>query len=492
MKQGMVVSTFKTGLGQLLGLLLGAISVKLLAVLAGPAGVGFFSVLRHLQQTLSSVASVGGQNAVVQGLSSHSGRERQQFLLSSFYMFVLVTLLLSIVLLICAELIASWMFAGEHTSAVRWLVIPVGLGALLFYFRGVLTAEMQFGALAVVNVVTGLGAVVVALPVGLAYSWGYPDFLVLLLGCGLAPGLVVALVFVRRFGYFQGAASLAFSGVTVNATIRFLKVALPSLLSSFLTLGAVLVVRAYVVQRFELEGAGQFDAAWSISAMYLALFLASLQSYLLPELSQSDKSQMRLSLAKAFHFSLLMALPLITALVVLKPLVVRILFSDEFLPSLQVLRWVLLGDCVRVLGWIIATVLLARADMKGFMLAESLWSLAFLMLSLWLLSYGIEGVGLAYLLSYIVYLALLMWRLWVVHGTLMPMLSFLRWLVGFALVAVSAWFCWDDKALYSWHFVLILPAVFFSFLIMKTDERQLAHQLLMRSIYKVRRLVTRK
>lgn len=488
----MVVSTFKTGLGQLLGLLLGAISVKLLAILAGPAGVGLFSVLRHLQQTLSSVASVGGQNAVVQGLSSHSGQERQQFLLSSFYVFVLGSLLLSAALLACSELIASWMFAGEHGSAVRWLVIPVWLGALLFYFRGVLTAEMQFGALALVNVFTGVGAVVVALPVGLAYSRGYPDFLVLLLGCGFALGLVVAFICVRRLGYFHGVASLAFSGVTAGATVRFLRVALPSLLSSFMTLGSVLVVRAHVVQSFGLEGAGQFDAAWSISAMYLALFLASLQSYLLPELSQSDKARMRLSLAKAFHFSLLITLPLITALVVLKPLVVHILFSVEFLPSLQVLRWVLLGDCIRVLGWIIATVLLARADMKGYMLAEGLWTLNFLLLSLLLLPYGIEWVGLAYLLSYIVYFALLIWRLWTIHGISMPGRVFLRWLAGFGLVAVSAWFCWDDRALYSWHFVLILPAVLFSFLIMGADERHLAYQLLTESFFKVRRLVSRK
>lgn len=492
MKQGMVVSTFKTGLGQLLGLLLGAISVKLLAVLAGPAGVGLFSVLRHLQQTLSSVASVGGQNAVVQGLGSHSGRERQQFLLSSFYVFVFGSLLISTALLLCSDIIASWMFAGEHASAVRWLVIPVILGALLFYFRGVLIAEMQFGALALVNVFTGVGAVVAALPVGLAYSRGYSDFLVLLLVCGFAPGLVVAFFFVRRLGHFQGVASLSFISVTVSATVRFLKVALPSLMSSFLTLGSVLVVRAHVVEDSGLEGAGQFDAAWTISAMYLALFLASLQSYLLPELSQSDKAQMRLSLAKAFHFSLLIALPLITVLVVLKPLVVRLLFSDEFLPSLKVLRWVLLGDCVRVIGWIIATVLLARADMKGYVLAEGLWSLTFLLLSLLLLPYGIEWVGLAYLLSYIVYLALLMWRLWATHGASMPGLVFLRWLSGFALVAVSAWFCWDDQTLYSWHFVLILPAVLFSFLIMGADERHLAHQLLTQGLLKVCCLISNK
>lgn len=191
-----------------------------------------------------------------------------------------------------------------------------------------------------------------------------------MLGCGFFPALIAAIVYVRRLGYFQGIVFFTPSNVTLAAVIRFLRVALPSLLSSLLTLGSVLVVRAYVVTYYGLDGAGQFDAAWSISAMYLALFLASLQSYLLPELSQKNKGDMYLALAKAFHFSLLVTLPLITFLVVLKPLVVHVLFSDDFLPSLNVLRWVLLGDCVRVLGWIMATALLARADMTGFMLVE--------------------------------------------------------------------------------------------------------------------------
>src|SRR3990167_6254080 len=493
MKQGMVVSTFKSGFGQLLGLLFGAVSVKLLAVLAGPAGVGLFSVLRHLQQTFSSIASIGGQNAVVQGLSSHSGVTRQHFILSSFYVFVFGSLLISVGILFFADFIAAWIFAGEHVSAIRWLVIPIVFGALLFYFRGVLTAEMQFGALGMVNAFTGLGALLVALPAGLAYSRGYPDMLVLLVGGGVMPGLVAAFVFVRRLGHFHRFSSLAFDGVAWSATVRFLRVALPSLLSSFLTLGSVLIVRAYVVRHFGLEGAGQFDAAWSISAMYLALFLASLQSYLLPELSQQVNSEgMRSALAKAFHFSLLISLPLITCLVVMKPLVVHILFSHEFLPSLDILRWVLLGDCVRVLGWIMATALLARADMKGFMLAEGIWSIVFLLISLWLLPRGIEWVGLAYVASYTFYLVFLVWRLWSAHGTSLPAIGLLHWMVGFLLIGLAALFCWNDRALYSWHFLLVVPAVSFSFFIMRADERLFARQLILRVMLRLERFIGRR
>ncbi|NWD49602.1 oligosaccharide flippase family protein [Pseudomonas gingeri] len=481
MKPGMAVSTLKTAIGQFFGLLLGAIAVKLLAILAGPAGVGLYSVLRHLQQMLSSAASIGGQNAVVQGLSSHQGESRRKFFLSSFYVFVLASLLLSTAILVFAGFIADAIFAGAHASAIRWLVIPIVLGALLFFFRGVLTAEMQFGALSSVTVLTGLGAALVAFPAGLAYSRGYPDMLVMLLGGGPFLGLVAAFVFVRRQGYFQWRGAHALNGASWSATLRFLQVALPSLLSLFLTLGSVLIVRSYIVRVYGLEGAGQFDAAWSISAMYLALFLTSLQSYLLPELSQVGAGgEMQSALTKAFHFSLLISLPLITGLVVMKPLIVSVLFSHEFLPSLNVLRWVLVGDFVRVLGWVISTALVARADMKGFALAEGLWSIIFMSLSLLLLSHGLEWVGLAYLVSYVFYLVFLAWRLWSCHGVSLEGRRLLYWLTGFLMVALAAWLCWSDRELYSWNFTLVFPSLLFSFLIMRADERLFARHLFAR------------
>lgn len=477
----MAVSTLKTAVGQFVGLILGAVAVKLLAVLAGPAGVGLYSILRHLQQMLSSVASIGGQNAVVQGLSSHQGVSKRHFFISSFYVFFVASLLLSIGIFIFADFIAAWIFEGEHASAIRWLIIPIVLGSLLFFFRGVLTAEMEFGALSLVTMLTGLGAALVALPVGLSYARGNSNVMVLLLAGGPLLGLIAAFFYVRRIGYFKDIKSVLPSGATRVATLRFLRVALPSLLSLFLTLGSVLIVRSYIVRLYGLEGAGQFDAAWSISAMYLALFLTSLQSYLLPELSKvKDGYELHSALAKAFHFSLLISLPLIGCLVVMKPLIVSLLFSHEFLPSLDVLRWVLVGDFVRVLGWVISTALVARADMKGFAMAEALWSLMFMSVSLCLLTYGLQWVGFAYFVSYVFYLVFLTSRLRFSHGVALKKRKLLYWLSGFLMVALIAWLCWDDRELYSWHFILIIPALVFSFLIMGADERIFAQHLLSR------------
>ncbi len=475
MKPGMAVSTFRTAFGQFFGLLFGAIAVKLLAVVTGPAGVGFYSVLRQLQQMLSSMASIGGQNAVVQGLSSQVGQRRENFFISTLYLFIFMNLLVCGVVLIGADLIAKLALAGGHASAVRWLTIPITLGTLLFFFRGVLTAEMQYGSVALINMLTGLGAALVALPSGVAFIYGYPDVLVLAVGGGILPALVVAFIHVRRLGYLIDLSAIAPDRIALEAVKRFLSVALPSLLSLMFTLGCILVVRARAVHLYGLEGAGQFDAAWSISAMYLALFLASLQSYLLPELSKIEKGvALQSALSRAFHFALMLSLPLIVGLVVLKPLVMSLLFSKAFMPALDVLRWVLLGDFVRVLGWIMSTTLIARADMKGFALAEALWSIIFVSLAWMLLPLGIEWVGVAYLVGYMAYLGLLGHRLWRLHGVGLEARRVAHWVAGLTIVIVTSLACWHEQTVMAWAVVLIVPAFCFSFYIMQSDERQFA------------------
>lgn len=493
MKPGMAVSTFRTAFGQFFGLFFGAIAIKLLAIMTGPAGVGLYSVLRQLQQMLSSMASIGGQNAVVQGLSSQVGPARESFFISTLYLFIAMNLFMCGVVLAGADLIAALALAGNHASAVRWLVIPITFGTLLFFFRGVLTAGMQYGSVALINMLTGFGAALVALPAGLAFARGYPDMLVLAVSGGIMPALVVAFIHVRRLGYLVSLSALAPSGVGWGAVRRFLAVALPSLLSLMFTLGCVLVVRARAVHLYGLEGAGQFDAAWSISAMYLALFLASLQSYLLPELSKIEKgAALQLALSRAFHFALMLSLPLIIGLVVFKPLVMSLLFSDEFMPALDVLRWVLLGDFVRVLGWIMSTTLIARADMKGFALAEALWSVIFVSLAWVLLPLGIEWVGVAYLVGYIAYLGLLILRLWQVHGARLEARRVGQWLVGLSIVIVASWLCWNEHRLLSWTVIIIVPALFFSIYIMQSDERQFALHLVNRSLGSLKRYFGRR
>ncbi|WP_374325912.1 oligosaccharide flippase family protein [Aquipseudomonas alcaligenes] len=467
----MVSSTLRSAVGQFAGLVFGALAVKILAVTAGPSGVGLFSVLRHLQQSLSLLASIGGQAAIVQGLSSREGLERERFQTHVCFFFIVVGVLLSIGMLFFAPLISDWFFEGGCASSVRWLVISVLAGSGLFLVRGILNAHLRFGEVAWVNASAGLGGMLLAYPAGYLYLQGSYNALVAVVSAGPVAGLLVGWFFLRRQGL--GMLGLfSWSLLRLSEICAFVSLAFPTLLSAIFTMGSILVVRALIVSQEGMDGGGVFDAAWSISALYLAFFLAALQGYLLPVFARYSPGRgLERLFLRALQFAFFVSFPVILVLVLLKPFLISVLFSEGFLPALEVLRWMLLGDCVKIIGWVMASVLMARADMRGFVVAEFLWALIFLVLSVWLLKWGLEWVGVAYFISYIGYAVFLSWRLCFSHGLIISLRVLLSWLVGFALISYASFIAWDSVVIRFNDLLLAVLIVLLLFLIMHEDER---------------------
>jgi O-antigen/teichoic acid export membrane protein len=170
-----VVATVKFGGGQVMALLCGAITVKVMAMFAGPAGVGLFSLLRQAQQTLTALATLGGQNAVVQGVSSRVAGDRDRFIVSVLWALIASALAVAGAAVALGQPLASLIFPADEASGpalMRWLALPVVAGALLVYFRSLLNAHMWIGTVAWVNVVTAATSVVLVYPAIVAYQGG--------------------------------------------------------------------------------------------------------------------------------------------------------------------------------------------------------------------------------------------------------------------------------------------------------------------------------
>jgi O-antigen/teichoic acid export membrane protein len=249
---------------------------------------------------------------------------------------------------------------------------------------------MEIGAVAWTNVVTAVGSVVLVYPAILGYQAGHQTALVLLLGGSLVLGLAFAFRQAHLRGCLASFSRTPARTIDPAAVAHFLKIGLPSLIALFVGIGSVLVVRALIARVHGLPAAGQFDSAWSISTLYLTVFLTAIHSYLLPALSgRSTESPAQEVVERALRLAVIVSLPLISAMIVLKPLAVRLLYSGEFLPALEVLRWTLLGDYLRVAGWVLATSLVARADMRAYLACELIWNALFVAGAFWLTRDGI-------------------------------------------------------------------------------------------------------
>src|SRR5207249_957846 len=112
------------------------------------------------------------------------------------------------------------------------------------------------------------------------------------------------------------------------------------MVTGFVGSGVPLAIRALTGREFGLHGAGILDVAWTLSMAYIGLVLSSFSTYYLPTLSGTKDSAARAQLIhQVLRMALFLMLPLVTGIIVLKPLVARLLYSDEFLPALPIMRW---------------------------------------------------------------------------------------------------------------------------------------------------------
>lgn len=475
----MVFAIFKAGAGNLAALVLGAISIKILAVIAGPSGVGLFSLLRNLQQTLSMIGSFGGHNAIVQMIPGQRVHQRDRFVVSVFWASVGGAMLVAVVSIAFADMMTLAMMSGEDASLIRWLAIPIALGVMLFYFRAILNADLDIAAVAWVNISAGLASMLVAVPAALGYGFFGASALLWLLAFPLAISAAQAFIKARKSNCLTGLALFSFELFDWGAVKQFFRMALPSLLAALIGMVSVLLIRSMVVRYYGLKGAGYFDAGWAISAMYLTLFLSAMQTYLLPAMSgESEVGVVRELLDRALRLATIAVVPLITFVIVVKPLVIDVLYTSDFVPAFDLLRWTLLGDYFRVSGWVLATYLLARADMAAYLIHEAVWNLVFVIVGVWLLPAGLDGIGKAYLVAYAAYLLSLLWRIRVRHGVRLAWRAVAEWGAGGVVILVAGLLTWNAVALDWAGGAAVALALLFGWLVLRPNERLYLRQLL--------------
>jgi PST family polysaccharide transporter len=103
--------------------------------------------------------------------------------------------------------------------------------------------------------------------------------------------------------------------------------------------------------------------------------------------------------------ALLLCAPIFITVMSATPWIVRLLYAQDFLPAVSVLRWQIFGDILKVVAWPLGFVMLAAGDGKAFFWVESA-SYLVMAAAVWLvLPYaGLPATGVAFAACYCFYL----------------------------------------------------------------------------------------
>lgn len=399
----------KVGSGTMISTLVSVLSVKLLATLLGPVYVGLFATLKQTRLAGVTAATMNGQTALVQGGAYFDGSQKAAYFRTVLALFSVATILVAAIMVGAAGPIARWTMGATGSSPrslIAWLALPVALGSAFAYLSGLLNSLQAFGRLALAQVAGAIAACLAVYPAALLANRGQPLGLVGIVAVSSAASLAVAVISLRPYRLTDSHFRTQ-RWISLRAARHFLSISGATFGTGLLTSAVLLWVRAGVIRSEGLYKMGLFDAAWAVSVNYVALVLTSLQTYCLPTLSQSrTQDERRALMERVFRVYTLAMIPIITAMVILKPLVLVIGYSSEFRSSVEFLRWTLLGDYIKITGSILALPMLALADIKVFVLSEIVLQLAFASSSRIFSSFvsPAEAAAMAFLAMYVVYL----------------------------------------------------------------------------------------
>ena len=107
------------------------------------------------------------------------------------------------------------------------------------------------------------------------------------------------------------------------------------------------------------------------------------------------------------EIGILILAPILTVFLIFINWVIVIFYSTKFVPANEMIQWAALGTYFKVISWCLGFLLLAKGAARIFFLTELVGSLFSLLLNVLGYHYwGLEGLGVSYVLGYLFYLTL--------------------------------------------------------------------------------------
>jgi O-antigen/teichoic acid export membrane protein len=402
-------ATSITASASVINIVIGIVRTKILAVMLGPAGVGVAGLLQNLMATASTVSAMGvgtvGTRQITQASADGEAArvaEARKVLLGGTLLLAAVG---AAVFWLCRGLLAERiMHDAGYAQALGWLAIGVALTVAAGSQTALLNGLRRIGDLAKISV--GSAALTTLLGVAAIVLLGDRGLVLLVLAAPLA-SVLFGLYYVGRLR--DGRPPVVGVSRVLREFAGLAREGVPFMVTGLVAPVGQLLIRTVVQGRLGADALGQFQAAAGISITYVGFILSAMSKDYYPRLTMAlrDPKAAALLVNQQAEVGVLLAAPVLLAMLTLAPSVVALLYTREFTVAADILRWQVLGDMLKVASWPIAFTIVAAGAGRLFLATELLGTATWVLFTwLGLPRLGIEAAGVAYFLMYLLYLPL--------------------------------------------------------------------------------------
>ena len=382
---------------------------KAIALMVGPEGVGLAGILVSFNGLVAMAAGWGLATAGVRTVASATLDEQAAKMAAVRWLGIRLSWfgLLAVGLLFVP--IGRWTFQPNDRHILELglaglavpLLVAAGMWGALLQSRG------HLRALAMTQVLSAFAGVLLGLPlIYLCHQAGY-SLIGVTLGILVATGAPAVFMWMAARKHCPAITDAAPDRALIRELLQLggalMLVGLLSQLSAY-------VARWIVLREFGLVAAGHYQAALAIASSLPSFVFAAMATDFFPRVAAAkDETEARSLVEKQIQAGLLLALPLLAALLTMGRVCIHWLYTaDQFDPAIPLLAWMVWGVFFRLISWPMGFWLQARGSSRSVLIVELISNLILGLLPLVLIGpLGLSGAAIAFAAGYVAYAVLM-------------------------------------------------------------------------------------
>ena len=386
-----------------LNILIGLVRNKIIAWLLGPAGMGLASLFNSVVNFIYQATNLGISFSAVRHISElfdQGDEERIAHFVKVVRAWSLLTALLGMfVCMIAGPFLSSSTFAwGNHTLHFILLAPAIALMAISGGEMAILKGARRLKALAVIQIYSVFIALLISVPIYFFFG-----------ETGIVPVIVLmalaSLLLTINYSYRLYPLRLHGAKGILGEGMEMVRLGVAFVLAGIFGSGAEMLVRSYLNVVGDLDVVGLYNAGFMLTITYASTVFSAMETDFFPRLSAvaADSVKMSETVNRQIEVSLLLVSPMLAFFIVALPILVPLLFREDFSLMVPMAQIAVFSMYVKAVSLPISYQVLARGDSLAYLLIEGFYSI--LMVVLIILGYrhwGLIGTGIALDVSYVV------------------------------------------------------------------------------------------
>ena len=379
-----------------LGILVGIVRNKLVAVILGPSGMGLISLFNSTINLVSNGTNFGISFSAIKNLSEifDSGDNiKISRVVKTIRLWSLIAAIIGmLVCIVFSDLLSQFTFSwGNHTMHFILLSPVIGMMAVTGGEMAILKGMRQLMSLALIPIFTVLSALVISVPIYLTFG-----------EAGIVPSLILmalaSMLITMKWSLKAMPYHITFSKKYIHRGNNMIKLGLAFVFAGIMGSGAEFLIRSYLNNAASLSTVGLYNAGYMMTMTYAGMVFSAMETDFFPRLSahNNDNAMTAHTVNQQIEVTMLLISPILTGFIIFLPILLPLLYSGKFLPAMGMMNITALAMYLRAVKLPVAYINLAKGASKAYLFLESLYDVfvVFAVIIGYKL-YGLTGTGIA-------------------------------------------------------------------------------------------------